>query len=476
MKSKHLIWLAVALVLLLAVRFLVDRGPGTASSLEDAGLSLVVRGGPEPSAVTSLRVSGPGGGEPLVVDRVGSGWVVASAHGAPADADKVESFLESVAALRGELRGEGESLFEEFGVDAGSAARLELFAGDGEPSATVYFGKEGDSRRSHFVRVEGEERIHHVVDGVLGDLGLVGDGRVPKSDHWLRLQLFDLAPSEVTLVTADLPDQNWRFEKSLLPGAEEGAEPAWRVIEPQLGAKPKATAMQSLVDRVARVRAASVLDPATEACADEALDQRLSLTTAGTRVLRFGSTLLEDDLVAARLDDEPTCWGLKRWTAESLMPRASQLFELAKPLGDEAPAAEEVTRIDLVQGESWLRLEREGEAWRLTQPRRAEANSARVDRLLSALRFLAWEDFALEAAVLPAARESHATLTVQAGDRSFELELLGERPTSFDGDRYARFEGGPSAPSGFLSVVPGSAVDSLTPDLEELEAAGGEDG
>jgi len=478
MKKKHLGYLAGALMLLLLLRLVMDRGPGTASSLEDAGFRLVLEQGLEPESIRWIRVGGPGGSGALVAQDDGAGWTVTSAFAAPADREAIDTFLSVLAGLRGEVRGQGESLFAEFGVDEGSAARIEVGSGPGEVLATLWVGGAGDGPGAHFVRSEGSDSILHVVDGVADDLGLMGEDRDPPSSHWLRLELFDVATDAVDYISAERPDLRWRLEKTSPAGAEEGAPPDWRVIEPPTGLTVDGGGVDGFVSRIARIRAASVLDPASEACSDDALDSRLGLRAGdATQGLRFGTRLLDDDIVAAMLDGDATCWGLKRWTAESLMPRASQLLELGRPFGDPAPEASEFTRIDLVTGDSLLRLERDGddEPWRLSPPERAPADGPRVDRLLSALRFLQWDDLAVATAVNEPDRAVHATITAHAGKRSWTLRLLGERPGGPDGARYAEFDGGPAAPSGYLAVVTGSVVESLVASLDELRADAPED-
>ncbi len=477
MKKKHLWFLAGALVLLVLLRLLTDRGPGTASSLEDAGFRLVLEQGLETESIRWIRVTGPGDSEALVVERGASGWSVISAHGAAADGEAVESFLSALAGLRGEVRGVGESLFAEFAVDGSSAARVEVGLNADEVSATLWVGGAGDGPGAHFARSEGSDSILHVVDGVADDLGLIADGRTPPLSHWLKLELFDLATDAVDRISAARSDLHWMLEKAPPAGADEGAPAEWRVVEPVTGLAARATGFHSLVDRVARVRAASVLDASSEACADAALNSRLSLRAGDAgQVLRFGSRLLEGDVVAARLDGESTCWALARRTARSLLPRASQLLDLERPFGEPAPEANEFTKLDLVTGEGRLSLERAsehdvgGEQWRLTQPQRAPADGARVDRLLSALRFLQWDDLAVQDDVSTASRATHATITAHAGERSWTLRLLGERAGLSDGARYAEFEGGLGAPSGYLGVVAGSSVTSLVASLDDLRA------
>jgi hypothetical protein len=471
MTKQHLWYLAAALVALLALRLLLDRSPGTAGSLDEAGLSLVLDGAVAPELVRFVRVTGPGQGQALVVERGPKGWTLSSAHGAPADAPAVDAFVESVLSLRGELRGEGEFLHAEFGVDPGSAARVELGTSSEEIVAELLVGGEGDRRGAHFVRSEGSERIPHALDGVTEALGLVGDSRTPSPEHWLNLQLFDLVSSDIDRIQVDRPDQHWLLEKAPPPGAEEGTPAEWRVVEPPTGLEADAAGADGLVGRLARVRAASVLDPASEACAPAALKRRIRVE-AGERSLGLGlgDRLLDGDRFAARLDGDGTCWALARWTADSLMPRAGQLLELGRPFGDPPPEAAEFTRLDLVTGEGRLRLERDDEGWRISRPQRAAADGPRVDRLLSALRFLSWDDLAAEAAVETAARETHLTITAHAAERSWTLRLLGERAGAADGSRYAEFEGGPSAPPGHLLVVASSSVESLDATLEDLRA------
>ena len=481
MKKQHLIGLAVALVVLVGLRYLLDRGPRTAGSLEDAGIARVLGQDFDEAAVGWLRLTGPGDDGAVWEARKGDdGWVIASAWDAPADGERLQELLDRLDGMRGEVRGEGEALAADFGVDEASAARLEIGPGPGEDAAVLLLGKAGDSPQAHFVRREGEDSIRHVARGVTSLLGLVGDSREPQPQHAVRLTLPEFPVDALTEIAADRPDVNWQLVRDPMAAPAEGGEDAggaaadavaWRLVEPDLGAPLREGAVTTLTGAVGRLRANEVLDPASEGCADANLTQRLRLTAGGDgRTLHLGDRLLDGDRVALKVDDGATCYGLSRWVAESLLPRASRLADLPKPLGDEAPEAAEFTRLDLTIDGSAVRLERDGEDWTLTRPERGPADAARVNRLISALRFLSWDDAASATVVPEAARAEHAVLTARAGNRSWTLRILGERPGAFDGARYASLDGAEGLPENLLGVLTGTNVEGLTPSLDELRA------
>jgi hypothetical protein len=484
-KPKHLWILAAVVVVLLVARVLVERGAETARDLEEAGLARIVPEDFDAASVGWIRVSGPGeDGSKLELRRAGEGWSVTSAHDAPGEAEAIDEFLESLARARGELRGDGRGLFAEFGVDDASAARLELGASPGEVDVALLLGKQGDGPQSHFVRAAEGEAIRHVARGLLAGLGLSGEARQPAADRWVDKTVLEVEEDAVARIAAERPDQRWVLEKE--PAAEEpetttdesgaGAEPpsdepGWRVLEPALDWPVSSWGPSGVVSRLARLSATTVLDPAQEACSDAALPLTVAFTAEGEeRLLRIGDRLLDGDVVAVRLDGGPTCYGLTKWTAESLLPKASRLFQAPKPLGEEPPPAEEFTRLEIQRGDETIRLARSDEGWRLQAPQAGEADGPRVDRLVSALRFLSWDDLALESALTEEAKAVHATLEARAGNARWTLRLLGERVGSSGGERYAVLEGGGGVPEGLVGTVSASSVGSLLPALDELVA------
>lgn len=490
MKNRTLVILGLAVLALLALRFLLTRGEGeSVQDLEDAGVARVLASPPKAEDVLWIRVSAPAappveGAEPappaapLLVRRVAGGpWTVASAHDAPAEAAQVDEFLKAVLELAGEERGEGESVRAEFGVDDAQAVKVELGGADANaPLATLFVGKQGDGPESHFVMAAGSSAIRHASQGLRRKLGLWSADAKPAADHWLKKQLVQADEPKLKSLSLARPDLALELRAEPGPAVEapaEGAAPAppartWTVAAPALPWPLRADAIAGVVGRAGSVRVDAALDPA--ACASGGATSTLSLAQEDgvSHVLSVGAKLADADRHALQLAGDPHCYAVASWSLASLLPRASALWDVP-PAFANAPPSSDVTRVTVQRDGATIRLVKAGETeWKIESPRTGAAQAGRVSRLVTALLNLRFDDVAEAGKVPPALLDKSATVTVEAGGRRLAVVLLGERVGGAPRERYARLEGGTVAPAGFVGVLSSATVDALLPALDEL--------
>lgn len=489
MKPKHVAMLAGVIVILLVLRFLAGRSGGdVASDLGDVGLARLLPETLESASVQWIEARGPSsddGAAALRVERRGDAWVVQSAQEAPAESDRVDDFLEGLLRLRGEVRGTSAAAWADFGVDEATAPVIVLGGEGGEALATLHVGQAGDGPGTVFLRVDDDERVHHGRSELRSQLALYGGGTAPSPDHWVRKQLLDLAADDVVRLVVERPDARWIVARRDEPAGEEGEEDAasaedpWRLDEPSWPWEARPMSLGGFVTRAGGLRVTSVLDADAEpACALEGpvTTVRLETTDGATHGYRLGGKIDSAEEVAVRVDGDRRCYGLSRWSAQSLLPRASTAADLPDAFED-APDAADVTRVALsVAGEEEIVLMRgDDESWSVRGSSETGV-ATRVSRLVNALLLLRLDDLARAGSIPAEAREVHATVEVRTDDRRLAVELLGGRVGAADGARYFRVpagRGGIDVPDGWVGVAADSAVTSLLAPREELVEASG---
>ena len=506
MKNNHLILLACVVVLLLGLRVVLSlRGREVATDPSGAGLVRVVEG-VDAKSVTWLRASAqPPATDatsstapaelaaPLHVVKADGRWIVTSASRAPADAKEVDAFVEAIASLQGEVRGRGEKAFADFGVDDAHALKVELGSGAEAPAATVLVGKQGDAGNTSFVRKAGDDRVFHVRADLRRMLGTFAADQPPPADHWVNKVVLDLKPEALARVIVERPDGGWVLRRDVAPatapeGASadgtEGAPPpqassAWTIEGPAVLPWPaKADALEGAVGRMARVRVSSVLDPTTPGCdfgaaAPPGGTVTFEETSGAVHRLHVGGRLADRsagaDEVVLRLDDEPYCYALARWSVSSLMPSASTLLDVPKAFAD-APSAADVVALSITRPTGSFAVRRKGEnEWAFTMGGTGDAQAGVVSRVVASLLGLRLDDVAPDGLVPADSRATAATVTAEAkGGKRVRVALLGERAGAA-AQRYVRVDAPGAVPAGWVGVVSDLTADSLAPEAAELE-------
>ena len=131
LKNRNLLWLAAALVVLVAAsaiqqvshRRAVSRPAQTA--LLESGLA---------AADVTRIVAGHGADSTAVVlERLPDHWVVRTAFSHPASQQRVDDLLRSLTGLSGEFRSDDAGVLADYGLDDRSAVRVTVFGKEFQP-------------------------------------------------------------------------------------------------------------------------------------------------------------------------------------------------------------------------------------------------------------------------------------------------------------------------------------------------------
>lgn len=173
------------------------------------------------ASVDAVELARPGNAAVRLEKRDGR-WVIPALGGAPASEGRIARMLDTLAALRGELRSADPAVLGDYGLQEDQAMSLTLMAG-GQETARLLVGK-GDFR-SVFIRQAGSPEACVAPGAILGQLGAQGPGLSPQ--FWIDGTLASLPRETVKEVRLKAPG----VEAVLARRAPSGGESANATLE-----------------------------------------------------------------------------------------------------------------------------------------------------------------------------------------------------------------------------------------------------
>lgn len=255
-----------------------SRKPGTGARRAASSLPTKVGGSPSFRAIDfdAVRriVLAKGDSEPVVLEKSGDVWVVASAWGYPADRKTVYGILGSLAKIGdAEVRGRSRESHGDFEVDATRGGVLRLLDASGRELGRLIVGKMAQSRdlRSSrvFVRFGADDTVYEVESSIRSDARLWADVR---NKNYLQKEVFQLARElEVVELRLSRPGERDLVVTRKLVQAEEGEgrsptrfRESFAVVSGDreyLVGKDKQWLAKSLLDRCRQLRIEDVAEP-----------------------------------------------------------------------------------------------------------------------------------------------------------------------------------------------------------------------
>ena len=329
--------------------------------------------------VTGIEIVTPS--ESIAVEPDGSKWKITRPIARPADPDTMSDVLEKVAAARvREFVAEAPANLATYGLDR--PLRLVIHTGKEKDRASkaVLFGKADEAKKGVYAMREGEKSVLLVPDDVVK--------AVPQSTASLRDKtVVAFERDKVTRYEIESPKGNVTVVRD---------KDTWKITAPEALAADQVEAGAVLMQlRTLRAQAFLTDDasgiprflpspevkvtvhqdgaPPTTVLLAHAPDKRAGQATAYAGIAGQGPVVLVD----AKAVDAVTR------TAKDLRDR--RIFADLQP--------KDVARVRIKVGGQTAVLERSGQAeWKIVEPAKAAAKSAKVEDLLYTLRALKWED------------------------------------------------------------------------------------
>jgi len=204
MKPKQIIVLSVILVVLALGIFLKTwvRSAADNAGLAEKSDSMITSF--DPSKVDRILIAH--GAEPTSVElkKEKGSWEVKSLWNAKADPVKVQTLIQKLHSVRGELRSTGKKFFPDFEIRDTDGFSIKFLDAGNMPLADLRLGKKRAGEEGYFLRKAAGESIYLVDLNMAELLGIHADfdEAAPLSSVWADLSLFNLDPEKVTKITA----------------------------------------------------------------------------------------------------------------------------------------------------------------------------------------------------------------------------------------------------------------------------------
>jgi hypothetical protein len=139
--------------------------------------------------------------EPVVLERSGEGWVVASRWGWTAKEDLVKRLLDDFQALRGEKRASSADVLADFEADDEKGLHVVAEAGGGSELFHLVVGKTS-VRGGGFVRLMGSNDVYLTQTALRSSFGVWGEEpKAPDPKRWIELRVYQADRLDVDRIT-----------------------------------------------------------------------------------------------------------------------------------------------------------------------------------------------------------------------------------------------------------------------------------
>lgn len=478
------------LAVLGVVKVLVRSAARPDTVVEEFGMTKLLPGVSNASDVKRLEISVRGvktrredETDRVMLARKGEGWVIASAHDAPAVGSKIEGLIEQIVGLSGELRSEGTSVLDDYQLAAEDALHVVLQGSGAKELGHILAGKSA-GRKQAFVRRNGEDRVFAVDLDFRSQAGLrgkPGEKKPLSRKRWLDTLVLKLASDDVRTISLTWPERRLVLEKAEAEGgagaspdgaagaagdeaaaAADPPTPEWTVTENGLALPYKKSATDALLRVLCNLRVDDVLDPAAkdglELGDDAPYRCVVSLADGSQHTVLGAPAPTGGDMAVWVSSRDGQLSRISKARLARLFKPAKELYELPPP-GIDGDTLQAITLVD--RGARRVFTKRDG-AWAMDTPQCSrEAQPKALEAMVKAWVGLTPED------VVGAGSDEDRGLTepeyeaelAMGGDQVRRLVVGGT--VAWSDGRYARL-GGDDGPT---LVLPGRTFRQLFPRL-----------
>lgn len=334
MNRRNLIILFVVLVAMAALYWISNQNRRALD--QTAGYVSLMGGELSRDEVYGLKVyrgDAPDGGFTLA--KRGGDWVMTSRYDAKANASRMNTLLDNLESLEGQVRSEDASVLDGYGLSDEEAVHVVLLDESGDELLHVLLGKPGSG--GGFVRLAGSDRVILGTRNLLSDFGIWGeDNKNPQSSTWLALEIFKPDRNTVTSMELVSGGKTIAMEKVFTAAAESDTvstpDPEayeWKVTQPRQFTALK-TRADGILTTLTNMRARDVAPPPAspdEYGLGEGCDRAVVVQDDGTRtVMLFGKDLEgEEGQFYFQLEGSDTYWLMSEYVRGNVFKSVDEL-------------------------------------------------------------------------------------------------------------------------------------------------------
>ena len=474
MNKRSILGILVILVILVAVVLLKNCSQETPRSLvEEYELKPLVPEGFLVSEVTQLELYSPKDEEKKVsLSKIENEWKITSKFDAPGDKEKINTFLEKIKHLEGELRSDSKEVLSDFELAEGQGIHISISRGKKPPVHLIVGKKMG--REDQFVRRENQSKVYVVHTNLNSEMEVDGEDP-PQSSVWVEKTILDLDKEKVEKVTLKYPDKEIGFRKekkepisSSGADKEEGesepeGETVWRVAEGKVPAEFKEDKFERLLENLASLEADDVVDP--QKYEEWGLDRpgyscEIELGDGKERKLIASRQEISGPGYAIADDNRKVVYEVSSYNFEDIFPEGEELFELKGLDLDK----EKIVEVVLKDGGQTYRFTKDEEkGWQLKEPLiSGEVQTDTVEEIVEKFASLELKDFAQGSTQNYGLQEPSRTLRVTLTSGEEHSLALGNNSLVIEGT-YVRLD-----EQDTIYAIKESLAEKLFPEPETL--------
>jgi len=377
-------------------------------------------------------------GETTSAQKQGDKWQLTQPAAAAADEAEVSGIASSLASLEVQrVIDEQASDFKQYGLDP---ARIEVTFHDGGKDQKLLLGQKTPTGSDMYARVPDKPRVFLVASFL--------DATFNKSTFDLRDKtILKIDRDKVDRVEIDTPDRT-------IAVAKQGAD--WRLSKP-LDARADFSAVEGIIGRLnsAPMKAITADAPDAKALAEYGLDKPAAtvpvMSGSSQAGLAIGKSAGEGVVYAKDLS-RPMVFTVESSLADDLKKPADDFR--VKDLFD--ARSFNTTRVEVTRNGQTVTFEKDKDKWKQTAPAAKDADTAKVEALLTALSNARATGFVDKA---PALDAPELTVSLKFDEGKQEKVAFARK----DADAFARREGDTPA------KIDAATLDAVVKALEALK-------
>ncbi|MBU3759879.1 MAG: DUF4340 domain-containing protein [Candidatus Omnitrophica bacterium] len=278
-------------------------------------------------------------------------WRIATQWNTAAESQKIETVIQQLGQLSGDLRSSDETLFADYGLGEEEAVRVELRGEDPDQElAVLWVGARGLENASAFVRKPGAPEVFALETPLLQSLGfhraVSGSGLERDSEFWNDLRLFrqDIGAVEKIEIKRGASQGSESFFSMVKKENREGenVKTFWSFEGQESAFAPDEKKIEDLLQLLGGARALKALDPSKDYGFGRPIAElTLSLKEGEPVIFRAASAGQETKSYYLQSTSDPAVFELPLYHVKRMdLPRRH--FFLNNPFGIESADVKEV--------------------------------------------------------------------------------------------------------------------------------------
>ncbi len=262
MRSRNLITLVIVLGVLIIIYLVQIFGTGKKSVSESLTDLFPDFNASSVSYIKVFKQAYPDSG--LSFAKQDGKWLVSSYFDAPAKVSDIETLLDDVKKLQGEVRSTKPDLFPDYDIADDVALRMEFMGPDSTDMAYLLIGKGvPQASKASFARKNGSDTVYMANANFLSRFAVwnAEPSKKMPGKRWAELKMIDIDKDKVGSFEIKAKKQDYSFDKKeeISQDTLEATKFVWQQVKPPSGDKLKEDQITGILGRLTNLRANDIV-------------------------------------------------------------------------------------------------------------------------------------------------------------------------------------------------------------------------